>query len=336
MRVPFCLAVASLMLAGCCLRLPGSPSIEPGVPLTPAVPSGPGSRSTDPTLTTELHSPPTESMSDGGMTDEPSAQLTPGDRAGTYWVTNPSSGARLAVRVYYPTGGGAESLPAVLLVPGGTGTIDAAKARRLAEENLIVITFDPDGRGWSGGQEDYGGFIHQDGLAAVAQAARSIPGVNSGRFGLVSYSYGITIASGALSRFPNLGLAFLIDWEGPADRSDTTVGCGAHPSSTAWQPCDDEAFWSEREALRFIAGIGVPYQRIQSQSDHVQPNNDHAVILLNAAVEGGVPWARLNDYPPGRTFDPAHPPPMLPESQDRLLERQIAAYVVEILEMLGR
>jgi len=84
----------------------------------------------------------------------------------TYWVTNPTSQARLYVQVFYPNDWSSEPLPTLVLVPGGTGTLDSNKARRLTGFGFTVIIFDPDGRGRSDGQEDLGGAIHQDGLAA--------------------------------------------------------------------------------------------------------------------------------------------------------------------------
>jgi hypothetical protein len=45
----------------------------------------------------------------------------------------------------------------------------------------------------------------------------------------------------------------------------------------------------------------MPYQRVQSQADHVQSNNNHAIDIVNAAVAGGAPWVRLNEYPPNQT-----------------------------------
>jgi len=252
----------------------------------------------------------------------------------TYSVTNPTSGARLFVQAFYPPDwNGTDALPALVLMPGGIGTADPGKAARLAALGFLVVIFDPDGRGRSEGIEDYNGFVTQDGLAAVIEESASLPGLDVERYGLVSYSYGVTAATGALARHPDLPIRFFIDWEGPVDRNDTTTGCGA-PSQgrIVWHPCSDDAWWSEREAVRFIGDVRVPYQRVQSEEDHVQPNNDHAIDIVNAAVAGDVPWVRLNDDPPNRTYAADDPPAMLPEDRTGNLEALVARYARDILE----
>ncbi len=264
----------------------------------------------------------------------PAAVLEPVEGPNVYWVTNPTSGAKLHVRAFYPTDwNGSDLLPALVLMPGGTGTSEPQKAARLSEEGFLVIIFDADGRGQSEGTEDYNGFITQDGLAAVIVAAAQLPGLDPARYGLVSYSYGVTAATGALARYPDLPVQFYIDWEGPVDRNYTTTGCGENRADgIQWQPCTDNAWWAEREAVNFIGAVNVPYQRIQSQEDHVQMNNNHAIDIVNAAVAGGVPWVRLNDYPPNQTYDVNDPPAMLPETQDKMLEKTVGDYAKYIIE----
>jgi len=75
----------------------------------------------------------------------------------------------------------------------------------------------------------------------------------------------------------------------------------------------------------------VPYQRVQSQSDHVQPNNNHAIDILNAAVAGDVPWVRLNEYPPDQTYDANNPPAMLEDALDKQIDVVIARYAEYII-----
>jgi pimeloyl-ACP methyl ester carboxylesterase len=260
--------------------------------------------------------------------------------AGRYTVINPSSGASLAVYVNMPANANASSpAPALVLVPGGSGSSSSFRQPNgefyaFAQAGYAVIVFDPDGRGQSAGTEDYNGFIQQDGLAEVIRFAANLPGVDPSRIGLVTYSYGITMGAGALARHPDLPVAFPIDWEGPANRNDTG-GCDAgslgHLQDVA--SCTDEAFWAQREASTFISQIRVPYQRIQSQEDHVQPDNAHAILMVNNAVNGGVPWVRLNDYPPNQTYDPANPPAMLSEQESRLLPALVLKYIREMFEL---
>ncbi len=258
-------------------------------------------------------------------------------------VTNPTSGATLAVYVERPTTAGLGRLPALVLVPGGRGAASSflrpapggSEAAQLAAQGFVVAAFDPDGRGASGGGEDDNGSIHQDGLAAVVRYVAALPDVDPARVGLVSYSYGVTMAMGALARYPDLPVLFYIDWEGPANRHDTG-GCDAdrlgHLQDRA---CDDEAFWSEREASTFALLINVPYLRLQSRDDHVQPDNDHALLLIaNAtAVEyggnGHSPWTRLNDLEPNRVFSEANPPVW--PAKDLDLQPRIGEFAFDLL-----
>jgi hypothetical protein len=264
--------------------------------------------------------------------------LLPGESENTRWLVNPSSGTKLFILVTYPADGGSDLLPAVVMVPGGLGAQDLSRspgedALRIAEAGFVVIQFDADGRGSSGGKENYDGNIHQDGLAALILAAGQIPRVDASRLGVISRSYGVTMASGALARYPSLPVRFYIDWEGPADRRDTTTGCTGKHGDIDWASCEDEAFWSEREAVNFIGSVSTPYQRIQSATDHVQRDNSHAVEMINAAVVGGVPWVRLNDDPPNRTYDPSNPPVMLPDSIDRTLPELFIRYALALLQL---
>lgn len=257
---------------------------------------------------------------------------------GVYWVTNPASGVQLYMRVVRPQIWDGEALPTLVLIPGSNGDSSGFfmtsqnQAQRIADAGFVLVLFDPDGRSRSEGEEDYGGFVHQDGLAAVIRQAATLPEVDPSSIGLVSYSYGVTMASGALARHPDLPVSFLIDWEGPADRNDTG-GCDADQTGhlTGIGDCGDEAFWSQREALTFIAQIKVPYQRIQSEKDHIQPDNAHAVDMVEAAVIGGVPWVRLNDLEPNHTYDVATLPAMLPEEMDKQLDDLVIRYALELL-----
>lgn len=315
-RLPW-LVIVALLLSACSSS--GTATLPPPTGPTGALPQPPPGRTPEAT---------TASL--------PAPTLEPAGAENAYWVTNPTSGARLYVQAFYPRDwNGSGLLPALVLMPGGIGQSDPQRAARLSGEGFIVVIFDADGRGRSEGTEDYNGFVTQDGLAAVILAAQQLPGLDATRYGLVSYSYGVTAATGALARYPDLPIDFYIDWEGPVDRFYTTVGCGSGHSDIAWQPCSDDDWWAEREAVTFIGRVRVPYQRIQSEDDHVQPNNNHAIDIVNAAVAGGVPWVRLNDREPNQTYDTNNPPPMLPEVQDRRLEVLVAEYaryiVAEVL-----
>lgn len=257
-----------------------------------------------------------------------------------FTVTNPTSGASLHVEVHYPENwDGQTQLPALVLVPGGSGDSGGFLKQSPAGSTVSVINqagyaavvFDPDGRGKSGGTEDYNGFIHQDGLAEIVRAVSALPGIDPAKIGMVSNSYGITMASGALARYPDLPVQFLIDWEGPANRLDTGgcdgFGLGHLAEVTT---CDDEAFWAEREASTFISQIRVPYQRIQSEKDHVQPDYDHTILMINNAVNGGVPRVRLNNETPNQTYTANSLPNMLSDSMDKQKDQMIVQYAQEL------
>lgn len=264
-----------------------------------------------------------------------------------HWVTNPTSGASLYVEVVYPATHTEGRLPALVLVPGGRSDSSGflrpgpggSDAKRLADYGFAVIVFDPDGRGASSGSEDENGSVQQDGLAAVIEQAASLPSVDAGRLGLVSYSYGVTMAAGALARHPKLPVLFFIDWEGPANRDDTG-GCNTDDlGHLKGHPCDDESFWSEREASTFMTSIAVPYQRLQSRVDHVQPDVDHAILLISQATSetfgghGCSPWTRLNDLPPNRVYTKSSPPPL--PGKDVNLQALVGETARDLLEIFA-
>ena len=215
-----------------------------------------------------------------------------------------------------------------MVIPGGTGDSSdfvgpPDRVQEIADEGFAVVVFDPDGRGRSEGEEDQNGYTHQDGLAEIVRFVATLPEVDGTQIGMVSWSYGVTMAAGALARYPDLPVRFLIDWEGPANRDDTG-GCGDDAvGHLQGHPCDDEDFWREREASIFALDLQVPYQRLQSEKDHAQPDNDHAVLMINNATaeayggHGRAPWTRLNDLEPNTVYTTGALPPMIPEGHDQ-------------------
>ncbi len=267
-----------------------------------------------------------------------------GAESDIHWVVNPSSGVRLYVEIIKPEGWRGEALPALVLIPGGSGDSSAftekpQKIHTILEFGFTLVVFDPDGRGNSEGEEDNNGYIHQDGLAAVIEYAAALPEVDSDQIGLVSYSYGITMAAGALARYLKLPVRFLIDWEGPANRNDTG-GCDEdNLGHLVGHPCDDEDFWSQREASSFALKMQLPYLRLQSEQDHVQPDNGHALLMIsNATAEkygghGRSPWTRLNDLVPNTVYAQDDPPPMLSEESPQSTEQLIITAAKELFAM---
>ena len=248
-------------------------------------------------------------------------------------LTNPLSGVEWWVRAYVPSDASAQKpYPALVLVPGGSGAGSAMtnvndperNPISLAERGFVTVSFDADGRGNTSGEEDYCGHIHQAGLAAVIEATAQLPPVDADRIGVSTSSYGITMGSGVLARFPELPVKFLIDYEGPANRNDTGH-CDEHDTGHITHDCTDDVWWSEREAATFIQSVKVPYLRIQKTHDHAQPDNDHAILMINNATavehggQGVSPWTRVNSAEmnqANQTYSSASPPVYAEDSPD--------------------
>ena len=239
-------------------------------------------------------------------------------------VANPASGVEWWAKAFYPADAGPERrYPAIVVVPGGSqagsdyeSTPDRSPAR-YAEKGWVAVTFDADGRGHTDGTEDYCGHIHQDGLKAIIEATAALPYVDADQIGLFSGSFGITMASGVLARYPDLPIRFLVDFEGPADRNDTGHCDESDTGHIMHAECDDEAFWAEHEAATFIMSVRVPYLRLQNTTDHAQPDNNHCILMINNATSsehGGAgvsPWTRVNSpamNEPNRIYSEGAPP----------------------------
>jgi hypothetical protein len=212
------------------------------------------------------------------------------DNAPSFLMENPASGALLRVSVLAPEE--PEGWTVVLVPPG----VSEARTlhddvRRLLLAGAVAVVFDPDGRGESEGEEDFGGAVHQTGLAQVIRVAAELPCTE--RVGVLSLSLGDVMATGALAGAPDLPAAFLADWEGPSDRE--SAGCNGN--SLGLPACDDEAFWAEREPVVSVTGLALPYHRLQTLRDHVHLDNAHARQMLTAALSGGVPGVYLNGAP---------------------------------------
>lgn len=252
--------------------------------------------------------------------------------------------------------------PAVVLFPGGVGAgrmmTRSPAARRLAESGVVVVGYNAEGRvggRWdlrSGGRGDLNGPVDQDGLAAVVRHVAALPDVDPARLGLLTVSYGLVAAAGAVARHPDLPVAFLIDEEGPADpwsamlRAWTLADLGDRPDRSqkatdlfGWPPPEPGErgphadFWRVRDPSAALGAFRGRYLRLQAEFDHVQPPRGaeqvplfdqpprwfqgcHAVTLVNAAIDGGVPWVRVNPAacgnPVNQRWSAASPPRWLP------------------------
>ncbi len=242
-------------------------------------------------------------------------------------LTNPSSHAKLWAKVYWPSGPEASrKYPAVILLNGALGfgseTGSQAVAEAVSAEGFAVGVFDPDGRGKSEGKEDWNGRIQQDGLRAFLAAVADLDFVDRNNEGIVSQSYGIALAAGTLGRYPaDPNVKYLIDMEGPSDRFSITRNDS--PDFLALfnnHPTTDAGWWKEREPVAWLPKIRARYLRLQSEQDHVQAGNRHAIDLVNAATDkryggqGRSPWTRVNGTENGinRVYSVSCPPKWLP------------------------
>lgn len=265
------------------------------------------------------------------------------------WVRNPTSGIDLYCHIHRPVDFDPNHIyPGLMLVPGGiapgTSFDTGYRAQRYADLGFIVMHFDAEARGLSTAgssytNEDCNGFLQQDGLRAVLQHLAALPETDDLNIGIHSSSYGITMASGMLARYPhNPGVKFLLDWEGPANRTHTLGGSIYH------DPFDDP-WWDEREASGFISHFLGYYLRVQTEEDHVQPDNDHAILLVNLATHtrhgggGRCVWTRLNSATgvttndPNSTYLPDELPPPDYIAEGLPTEPLIEQYLLELAAM---
>ncbi len=184
----------------------------------------------------------------------------------------------------------------------------------------------------SQGTEDFNGHENQDTLAEIIAHIQQLPYVISENVGIRSQSYGISMAAGCVARHPELSVKYIVDGEGPPnsfvtvqepramfsppghpfqDKFQTVYGILGHYSLQRDPSEENQAFWAEREAIHFIGGFNGMYLRLQGEWDHSQPPGNpeeievfhqppiwwqgkHTCEIVNAALDGGVPWVRVN------------------------------------------
>jgi hypothetical protein len=207
----------------------------------------------------------------------------------------------------------------------------------------------------SEGEEDYNGFRNQDTLAEIFEYVMELPYVMPYNIGIRTQSYGITMGAGCAARHPEIPIKYIVDGEGPSSSFVTVqepwalyspVGHSNHGKyetvydilghySAYRDPSEENlAFWEEREAVAFIGAFDGMYLRLQAEWDHSQPPSQpseigmfhdpptwwqckHTCDMVNAAVQGGVPWVRVNLPEQGNLvndiFDSEYPPTFLPD-----------------------
>ncbi len=233
------------------------------------------------------------------------------------------NGNLLSVRLMKPPGDG--PFPVLIGIPGTGGiyAFDRGFAGDLNDLGIMAVDFAVQGRGESDGQDDHYGKVHQDDLKAVVDFVSRLSFIQHENIGILSYSYGVVLATGALYRYPEMPIAFLIDWEGPSCPAKDILR--AVEDNEMWVVhtlallggngdmgveevskltisgglISDEVYWSERDASRFAEGLPCPYLRIQFDVDHVQgTSKKHMLAIINAAAEKSGQWTRVNDNPP--------------------------------------
>jgi len=260
----------------------------------------------------------------------------------TLWVTNPTSGCSLYVHIHRPASAGpGNTVPAVVLIPkesyAGTVMDQNGLANQIASDGFAVLHFDAEGRGQSSGTEDYNGYVHQDGLQACALVLAAKPYVDTENLGIYTRGYGNVMAAGMLARHDSPHVKFLMDFEGPSDRYQTSSDSGGHVPV----PVDSESFWVEREAGRFVKSVHGAYLRIQTATDHTGriPDNHHAIALIDSATStehggsGVAAWTRVNDSvmnPENQTYTVSDPPLWIPEAEERHIICRELLYLHEL------
>jgi len=230
-----------------------------------------------------------------------------------------------------------EKRPGVLLVGEPGCKLAGALAAR---QRLVTAHFSPaenvppEFRSWEEGL----GHAGQDAIHLVLKHLLSLPEVDKDNVGMVTFSFGIVGATGALARHPDVEVKFLIDWEGPSGPQNLPSVPPGH-RIVRTHPAADREFWKERTASEFIKKVRCYYLRLQAEEDHVQSlgKNEHAIEMLNNATGGLCPWTRCNDNPPNLLYDATHPekesarwfPGKSPRAE---MERRILRYVAEMAE----
>ncbi len=266
----------------------------------------------------------------------------------TVWIYNPASGCTLYTHIHRPVDASPTNrLPGVIMVPDysddGSQYDSDERADHIADDGFILVHFDPDGRGQSTNHgvyttEDYCGYIQQDGLWEITKYLHGYSYVDSLNIGIFSEGYGVTMASGMLSRHGNDPyVKFLFDWEGPSDRYQTSQDSGGHVPV----PVDSESFWIEREAGLFMKSVHVYYLRMQTEADHNAhiTDNRHAIALIDSGTavqhggKGMCPWTRVNDSlmnPVNMVYTIGSPPEWIDESHELFNEVRNMLYLHEL------
>ena len=206
-------------------------------------------------------------------------------------------GVTLAAELLRPPGDGC--WPGLLLIPpgfeAGLPLVDSDAAELLARSGLVVLTYDPRGRGLSEGVEDHNGPVHQDDLAQLMRTLASQPEVDPDQVVARSRSFGVATLAGALARHADLRPMAVMDIEGPALLPDDLEHAPARNQETLTALATDEQWWEDRSAAKHIGAYAGHYRRVQAADDHVMGAwLGHAAEMLSAAAAGEAAWVDQN------------------------------------------
>ena len=243
------------------------------------------------------------------------------------------NGNKIRIQLEKPKSDG--PFPVLIGVEGGDGfhAFHRDTSKQILEAvnalNILAVDFAPQGRSGSEGEDNYHGFVHQDDLKAIVDYLTKQPFVNNDMIGILTISYGVALATGALSRYPDMPIQFLIDWEGPAapgrdirrafankeawiknenvlsmlKKDEITSEKELHAIVLHGGKIGNDAYWDERDASLFAARLSCPYLRIQGHIDHVQGTSKAAMMaIINAATSHSGQWTRCNDNPPNTIY----------------------------------
>jgi fermentation-respiration switch protein FrsA (DUF1100 family) len=189
--------------------------------------------------------------------------------------------------------------PAIVMVPpgieAGLPILDTELGAQLASAGIVVVAYDPSGRGASMGEEDYGGPQHQADLAAVLRWTASLDDVDPTRVTVLSRSLGVAAAAGALGEESSLDVQNLVDLEGPATLPDDLEHVVEQAKETLESASTGEDWWLERSASASLGQYSGNYLRVQALNDHATGTwLGHALRLMQVAEAGAAASASLN------------------------------------------
>jgi len=170
----------------------------------------------------------------------------------------------------------------------GLEDVDGEQAKALSRAGLIVVTFDPRGRGESEGDEDINGEIGQEDYAGLVRWAASLDGADADRVVIWSRSIGGALAAGALSRDDTLRPLSWVDFESPAWLEENLDHTTDHTHDKMWalaDETDDPSAWmDERSPAAYVGDVTVPYHRLQGIPDHALDYMAAAVAMIDGAT----------------------------------------------------